>query len=173
MASGCLESSFEDHDFDIDGEMLAELLEESSVDEGCDDKFGNVFRSLEAEIGSADLMVAGSAGGGGGIDGVVTNVHVHEDCEDCELDGMLSDFGGRDGSRSLTCNHLEEPFDWVAMEAADGSPTGLEIGAEWYVEEWMCEDGLVGFGDARGYNSCYIYGEGESPMEQMYSPLWE
>ncbi|XP_062221783.1 uncharacterized protein LOC133921071 [Phragmites australis] len=151
---------------EIDDNLLVELLDASVA--GADQPEEAAGRQLGF---TADL-------GGGWVDSQELNnsIHPHQDCEDCVLDGILSDFEGCRCSRSpapypyAVFDDVDDIVEWAeTAEAALGPFTGECMG-EWYMDgmamEWD-EDGGSGF----SFEPCY---GGEAGTEQAYcGPLWE
>ncbi|OEL31724.1 hypothetical protein BAE44_0007258 [Dichanthelium oligosanthes] len=107
------------------------------------------------------------------------SIHPHHDCEDCGLDGILSDFEVYGSSPRSPGPYVvfvdDETMEWAeTADAAMGPFTGECMG-DWYMDgmvmamDWEEEDGGSGF----SFEPCY--GGGEAGADQVYggSPLWE
>ncbi|XP_062208597.1 uncharacterized protein LOC133910094 [Phragmites australis] len=154
---------------ETDDELLVELLDAS--DAGADEP-------EEAAAQQLGFTFDVDGDGWGEVDGQELNsIYPHQDCEDCGLDRIMSDFefGDHGCSRSpapyvVFDDDLVEALEWTdTAEAAMGPFTGERMG-EWYMDgmimEWN-DDGGSGF----SFEPCY---GGEAGTEQVYgSPLWE
>ncbi|KAL6845546.1 hypothetical protein ACP4OV_025041 [Aristida adscensionis] len=117
---------------------------------------------------TAGVLVSGDDDGWDGKDELSYTIHPHHDCEDCGLDGMLSDLEG--------CGRaVLSPAPYVVDIDGDGTLewTETEGMGEWYMDgmamEWEEEEEYGG-----SWCSFGPYYGAEAGTEQVYgSPLWE
>ncbi|XP_066315035.1 uncharacterized protein [Miscanthus floridulus] len=159
---------------EIHGDLLMELLDASLAAENA----GHQQLGLAADVDDdGDCWIDDSQES--------YDIHAHQDCEDCGLDGgILPDFDEYRGSRRLRSpapyvvfDH-DDTLEWAETADADDAldPFTSECtGDDWYMDglvmamEWEEQDdgGSGGF----PFEPCY---GGEAGAEQLYaSPLWE
>lgn len=138
-----------------DGDMLVELLDASVAADGTNQHLG--FASdVDCWIDSQELSGA---------------IHTHQDCEDCGLDGILSDFDEHGSPRPYVV------FDDDTLADAGMGPFAGGCMGDWYMDGmvmamgWEVEEG--GEGSDFSFEPCC--GDGEAGTEQQVygSPLWE
>lgn len=98
---------------------------------------------------------------------------VDEYDKDCILEDILSDFDGRDCTKSSVNDvvAIEDPLDWELMEMEMEMETvaNQDIGGGWYMDEqevFVCEE-------QKFYHEDCFHLNGESLIEQIYIPLWQ
>jgi len=154
---------------EVDGDLLVELLDASLAAE---DAAGNPQLGFAADVDGGDFWM-----GSYELNGAI---HTHQDCEDCDLDAILSDFEEYGSPRPgypapyVVFDH-DDTLEWAeTADAGMGPFTGGCMG-DWYMDgmvmamEWE-EEGGEGSA-AFSFGPCY---GGEAGAEQVYgSPLWE
>lgn len=157
---------------EIHGDLLMELLDASLAAENA----GHQHLGLVAD-GDGECWIDSQEN---------DDIHAHQDCEDCGLDGggILSDFDEYGSSRLMRSPAPYDVFDdtleWAeTADAAAMDPFTSECctGA-WYMDglvmamEWEEQDQDVGSGFP--FEPCYGSGEDAGSEQQVYaSPLWE
>ncbi|PUZ54724.1 hypothetical protein GQ55_5G154200 [Panicum hallii var. hallii] len=138
---------------EIDGDLLVELLDASLA---------------AKDAGSPQLGFPGDVDGGDcwvGSHELNGAIHTHQDCEDCDLDAILSDFeeygSPRPGYPAPYAVFDDDTLEWAETADAGMGPFAGGCMGDWYMDgmvmaiEWE-EEG------------------GEAGAEQVYgSPLWE
>ncbi|TKW16849.1 hypothetical protein SEVIR_5G326500v4 [Setaria viridis] len=155
---------------EIDGDLLVELLDASLAAE---DNAGQAL-GFAADV-DGDCWIDSQEPSCG--------IHAHQDCEDCGLDGILSDFEeyGSARARPSPAPYAffgdEDTLEWAETTDAGMGPFAGGCMGDWYMDgmvmamEWE-EEEEGGEGSAFSFEPCY--GGGEAGAEQVYgSPLWE
>lgn len=147
---------------EIHGDLLLELLDASLAAEDASQQLG-----LAADV-DVDCLIESQEPS--------YDIHTHQDCEDCGLDGILCDFDEYGSSRSKSpapyavFDH-DDTLEWAETADAAMDPFNGECTGDWYMDglamamEWE-ESGFP-------FEPCY---EEEVGAEHVYvygSPLWE
>lgn len=140
---------------EIDGDLLVELLDASLAAE---DAGSPQLGFLPGDVDGGDCWV-----GSHELNGAI---HTHQDCEDCDLDAILSDFEEYGSPRPgypvpYAVFDDDDTLEWAETADAGMGPFAGGCMGDWYMDgmvmaiEWEEEGGEVG-------------------AEQVYgSPLWE
>ncbi|RLN22053.1 uncharacterized protein C2845_PM07G23490 [Panicum miliaceum] len=153
---------------EIDGDLLVELLDASLAAE--DDAVGQQL-GIAADVDGGDCWI-----GSHELNGAI---HTHQDCEDCDLDAILSDFEEYGSPRPgypapYAVFDDDDTLEWAETADAGMGPFTGGCTGDWYMDgmvmamEWEEEGGE---GGAFSFGPCC---GGEAGAEQVYgSPLWE
>jgi hypothetical protein len=161
---------------EIHGDLLMELLDASLAAENAGhQQLGLVVTEVDDD-GDGDCWIDTQES---------YDIHAHQGCEDCGLDGgILSDFDEYGGARPrlrspapyVVFDH-DDTLEWAETADADDAMdpfTSACTGDDWYMDglvmamEWEEQDVGSGF----PFEPCY--GEEAGAAEQLYaSPLWE